>query len=70
MKTISIAFLFVVGFVCGVCFEGARWELATQDWINPAMIDTVENPFGAPMAEQQQLLDKMHWQKFSESETE
>jgi hypothetical protein len=62
MKTIAIVLLFIVGFVCGMCFENARWELDTEDWIDPAMIESVNNPFGAPTAEQEQVLGKINWE--------
>lgn len=59
MKTLALALAFVVAFACGILVERSRFQ-----------VDTVENPFGAPTIEQQQLLDKMDWQVFDSNEIE
>jgi hypothetical protein len=63
MKTIAIILLAITMFVSGMCVRGAIDDIKTRDWINPAKIDTVTNPFLPDQLRAEQQMDTQEWQK-------
>lgn len=52
MNRFALTLAVIVAFVCGMCVQGVRDNIATRNWINPDNISVVKNPFWPPSQHQ------------------